>query len=85
VDAGVLVVRRRSAPLVAAELVDDYRRFVAKGFRRGVRAVASRRKLERVGAGGPCIAARDLDAHQWAALFYAQAASPRRPRRRGRG
>jgi 23S rRNA (adenine-N6)-dimethyltransferase len=85
VDAGVLVVQRRAEALVPAELVGDYRRFVAAGFRRGVRAVVSRRELERVGAVGACVAARDLDAHQWAALFHQRAPSPRRRRRTGRG
>jgi 23S rRNA (adenine-N6)-dimethyltransferase len=85
VDAGVLVVRRRPTALVPAELVGDYRRFVATGFRRGVRAVVSRRELERVGAVGPCIAARDIDAHQWAALFGRRAPSRGRRRRPERG
>jgi 23S rRNA (adenine-N6)-dimethyltransferase len=34
VDAGVLVFRRRSEPLIRPELIGDYRRFVARGFRR---------------------------------------------------
>ena len=85
VDAGVLVVRRRPTSLVPEELAVDYRRFVGRGFRRGVRAVVSRRELERVGAVGSCTAARDLDAHQWAALFSGQASSRGRPRRPGRG
>jgi 23S rRNA (adenine-N6)-dimethyltransferase len=81
VDAGVLVVRRRPTPLVPHDLADDYRRFVAAGFRRGVRAVVSRRELAQVGVAGPCTAARDLDAHQWAALFRRSASQ--RGRRRG--
>lgn len=67
VDAGVLVWRRRSIPLVAADLLAGYHRFVARGFRHGVRSVASRRGLERIG--GDAVIARDLDAHQWSALF----------------
>ena len=34
VDAGVLVFRRRAEPLIPPELVGDYRRFTARGFRR---------------------------------------------------
>lgn len=67
VDAGVLVFRRRDAPLVAPELATRYRRFVAAGFRRSPRAVAAARALRRIA--GPRVAARDLDGHQWAELF----------------
>jgi len=69
VDAGVLVFARRAEPLVPLERADEYGRFVASGFRRGLRAVASRRALGRVGVSGAN--ARDLDAHQWAALYAA--------------
>jgi 23S rRNA (adenine-N6)-dimethyltransferase len=34
VDAGVLVFRWRSEPLIRPELIGEYRRFVARGFRR---------------------------------------------------
>lgn len=61
VDAGVLVLRRRTAPLVARELADGYRRFVASGFRKGVPRAARRDKGR--------LLPRDLDAHEWAALF----------------
>lgn len=57
VDAGVLVYRRRAVPLVEPAAASEYRRFVAAGFRHG----PGRR------AGGRL--ARDLDAHEWAALF----------------
>jgi 23S rRNA (adenine-N6)-dimethyltransferase len=69
VDAGVLVLRRRSRPLVAPESAGEYRRFVAEGFRKGVGRVAlgSRGRTARSHAR----AARDLDAHEWAALFHA--------------
>jgi 23S rRNA (adenine-N6)-dimethyltransferase len=67
VDAGVLVFRRRAEPLIPPELASRYRRFVAAGFRRGLRAVAPARGIRRVG--GRNAAARDLDAHQWAELF----------------
>jgi 23S rRNA (adenine-N6)-dimethyltransferase len=67
VDAGVLVFRRRANPLIAADSASRYRRFVAAGFRRGLRAVAPARALRRVA--GPGSTARELDAHQWAELF----------------
>lgn len=74
VDAGVLVFRRRTAPLIAPDLLDDYRRFVAAGFRRGMRAVVPARVLGRSGA-----AARELDAHEWAGLFLRRGGRDRRP------
>jgi hypothetical protein len=67
VDGGLLVFRRRAEPLVPTELASSYRRFVAGGFRRGLRAVASARALR--GVGGRSALGRDLDAHQWAELF----------------
>jgi 23S rRNA (adenine-N6)-dimethyltransferase len=65
-DAGVLSIVRREAPLV-----DDGRfgAFVARGFRHGLRTVAPPRELRRQGAARA--AARDLDVHEWAALFEA--------------
>ena len=68
VEAGVLVCRRRETPLVPAARVADYRRFVATGFRRGLRMVATPDRLRQVAATGTVLA-RDLDAHQWATLF----------------
>jgi 23S rRNA (adenine-N6)-dimethyltransferase len=67
VEAGVLVFRRRTEPLVPTQLASRYRRFVARGFRRGLRAVASARGIRSVGGRG--VFGRDLDAHQWAELF----------------
>jgi 23S rRNA (adenine-N6)-dimethyltransferase len=65
VDAGVLVLRRRADPLVEPRAADPYRRFVAAGFRKGVRhVVGARRGRELRGR-----VARDLDAHEWAGLF----------------
>jgi 23S rRNA (adenine-N6)-dimethyltransferase len=67
VDAGVLVFERRGCSLVPERWAREYRRFVAMGFRRGLRGVASGRTLRRLGvAGAP---PRELDPHQWAALF----------------
>ena len=67
VDAGVLVFRRRVDPLVAPELAHHYRAFVARGFRRGPRAVVAGSLAKRVGIRGAH--ARDIDAHQWAELY----------------
>jgi 23S rRNA (adenine-N6)-dimethyltransferase len=68
VDAGVLVVERRSPLLVPASVRHEYREFVRRGFKGGLRAVATPRQARRVGRRA---APRDLDAHQWAALFRA--------------
>jgi 23S rRNA (adenine-N6)-dimethyltransferase len=70
VDAGVLVCRRRETPLVPVAQAVRYRRFVAAAFRRGPRAVAPSRLLGDAAGRGP-VQARDLDAHQWAAIFNA--------------
>lgn len=72
VDAAVLVFRRRPVSLVPASDASVYHRFVARGFRKGVRAVVSKGDLRSV-VGGAAASARDLDAHQWAALFQARA------------
>ena len=61
VDAGVLVFTRRARPLVPVELAVEYRRFVARGFRRG------RGRGEAL--------SRDLDAHQWSERFLSRARS----------
>jgi len=67
VDTGVLVLRRRPLPLVQPELATAYHRFVAAGFRHGLRSVVRPRELERIGSDAST--ARELDAHQWASLF----------------
>jgi len=67
VAAGVLVIERRPVPLVPEDDWRRYRDFVATGFRRWPRAVASPRLLRRLRLTGA--AARDLDAHRWAELF----------------
>jgi 23S rRNA (adenine-N6)-dimethyltransferase len=66
VDAGVLVVERRSPPLVPASARRDYMAFVRTGFKGGLRAVATPRQARRIARRA---APRELDAHQWAALF----------------
>jgi 23S rRNA (adenine-N6)-dimethyltransferase len=75
VDAGVLVLERRASPLVPARCATEYRRFVAAGFRRGLGSVAAGSTLRRLGFGHA--APRELDPHQWAALY----AASRRPER----
>jgi 23S rRNA (adenine-N6)-dimethyltransferase len=67
VDAGVLVFERRACPLVPERYAREYHGFVARGFRRSLRAVATGRVLRRLGVAGA--SARELDPHQWAALF----------------
>jgi 23S rRNA (adenine-N6)-dimethyltransferase len=66
VDAGVLVVTRRDSPLVSPDDAHAYRAFVRRGFRGGLRAVATPRQAKRIARRA---APRDLDVHQWAALF----------------
>ncbi len=75
VDAGVLVFRRRAAPLIPPESAHGYRRFAARGFRGGLRSVGPTRALKGIAERGAT--ARDLDAHQWAELFLRQSGSPR--------
>jgi 23S rRNA (adenine-N6)-dimethyltransferase len=67
VAAGVLMFRRRERPLVAAAEIDAYQHMVAKGFRHGLRKVATAEALTRIEAKGSI--PRDLDAFQWATLF----------------
>ena len=69
-DGGVLVFRRRATPLIPLELAHSYRRFAARGFRRGLQSVAAPRALKGVAERGAT--ARDLDAHQWAEVFLRQ-------------
>jgi 23S rRNA (adenine-N6)-dimethyltransferase len=67
VDAGVLVFERRPRPLVADRSWRRYRRFVAAGFRHGVRSVAPARNLRKLRLTGR--QPRELDPYEWAALF----------------
>lgn len=66
-DAGVLTIVRRETPVVDD---DRFAAFVAKGFRHGLRAVASRAQLKPLGI-PPSAGARHLDVHEWAALYKA--------------
>ena len=67
VAAAVVVFRRRDEPLVPLELSHEYGSFVARGFRRGLGAVAPPAAVHKVAARGAT--ARELDAFQWADLF----------------
>lgn len=67
VDAGVLVLQRRASSLVSERDSRAYRRFVAAGFRHGLRAVVPSRRLRKHRLAGRT--PRELDAHEWAALY----------------
>jgi 23S rRNA (adenine-N6)-dimethyltransferase len=67
VDTGVLVFERLVQGLVPERCWRNYRAFVARGFRHGLRAVVSSRTLRKLRVAGA--EPRDLDAHQWARLF----------------
>lgn len=91
VDAGVMVLKRRAQPLVALPHLGAFHRFVARGFRHGLRAVTPTDSLRRAGFDGAH--ARDLDVFAWRELFAdrgrddgpADRATSRRPSRsRGR-
>jgi 23S rRNA (adenine-N6)-dimethyltransferase len=68
IDAGLLVVARRDPPFVPVSDRREYGAFVRRGFKAGLRAVAPPRQVRRVARRS---APRDLDVHQWAALFQA--------------
>ena len=71
VDAAVLRVERRGAPLVPSREHVAYRRFVKRGFAAGRPPVPPLlfKRLGRELGFAPAARARDLDAAQWAALF----------------
>jgi 23S rRNA (adenine-N6)-dimethyltransferase len=68
VDAALLVVTRRDPPLIPVSDRRAYSDFVRRGFEGGLRRVAPPREVRRVARRA---APRDLDVHQWAALFRA--------------
>lgn len=79
VDAGVLSVRRRERPLVAIGDAHRYSEFVERGFRLAgpLRRMLPPLELKRLAVAlgfSADATARDLDAHQWAALFVATTA-----------
>ncbi len=74
VDAGVLRAVRRSEPLVPASERAAYQVFLARGYRDGLRAVATPRQLKRLEAElgfARQARPRDLDASQWSNLWRA--------------
>lgn len=73
VDAGMLGLSRRPVPLVPVERWESYRRFVAAGFRHGLRAIVPARLLRTLGL--VRAQPRELDAHAWAELFSRFSAS----------
>jgi 23S rRNA (adenine-N6)-dimethyltransferase len=78
VDAAVLSIRRRPAPLVPPAEYQAFRAFVSSGFRAGLRHTAAhhlrRRDFARLAhelGFAPTAAARELDLHQWVELHRA--------------
>jgi 23S rRNA (adenine-N6)-dimethyltransferase len=72
VDAALFRAVRRAEPLVPATDARRYASFLARGYRAGPRAVVPWNRLKRCEAElglDRHASARDLDAHQWAALF----------------
>ena len=72
VDCAVLRVIRRDGALVPEESAKDYARFVERGFRGGLRAVATSLQLKRAATElgfSRDAAPRDLAADQWVALY----------------
>jgi 23S rRNA (adenine-N6)-dimethyltransferase len=77
VDAALLVVARRSPPLVPVSDGPHYREFVRRGFKGGLRSAAPPRQVRRIARRA---APRDLDVHQWVTLFRAVGPHGRRVR-----
>jgi 23S rRNA (adenine-N6)-dimethyltransferase len=72
VDAGVLRIVRRAAPLISLRERREYEVFLARAYREGPRAVLPWRALKRWEAElgfDRRAGARDLDLHQWAELY----------------
>jgi len=73
VDAGLLRITRRAVPLVDADDARDFRKFVRHAFAHGrLRDCAAPLVLKRVGnrlGFDPRAGPRELDVHQWAALY----------------
>ena len=85
VDAGVLRIRRRGQPLVPLEDSEAYRTLLARAFAGDgrLRRVVPPRDLKRVAAAAgfaPDARARELDVHQWAALFRTRGSRSAPPR-----
>jgi len=78
VDAALLRIVRRERELVSADAAAAYRRFVRRAFAHGLRAAVPALTLKRTAAAAGfarTAAARDLDVHQWAALYRASSGS----------
>lgn len=72
VDAAVLRAVRRRPPLVDPARAADYHRFLVRGFRDGLRAISTPKQLRRAALElgfDRHASPRDLDPHQWAALY----------------
>jgi 23S rRNA (adenine-N6)-dimethyltransferase len=72
VDGALLRIVRRTEPLVPADDRRAYAGFLARGYREGPRAVVPWGQLKRLEAElgfDRHAKPRDLDAHQWAALY----------------
>jgi 23S rRNA (adenine-N6)-dimethyltransferase len=72
VDCALLRATRKDIPHVPVENARNYTRFLECGFHGGLRAVASSLQLKRAARDlgfSPAAEPRDLDAHQWAALY----------------
>ena len=69
-DAGVLSIVRRPVPLLRRCDHAGFEAFVARGFRRGTRSVATRADLRRLGL-APSVPSRELDLYEWVALYRA--------------
>jgi 23S rRNA (adenine-N6)-dimethyltransferase len=89
VDAGLLSIRRRAVPLVPAAEAARYGRLLRAAFARPrLRDVVPQRELKRLADvyGFPRgAAARELDAHQWAAVFRSVVPPLAGERQRARG
>jgi len=69
VDAGVLRIVPRRRPLIQQQDARRFDAFVREGFERGLpRTPALKRQARRLGI-SPGAAPRELDVHQWAALY----------------
>ena len=74
---GLLRIVRREHELVDAARAPQYRRFVSRAFAESLRSVVPPLTLKRAAAAAGFDRAarpRDLDAHQWSALFLSAAA-----------
>lgn len=94
VDAGLLLIHRRAAPLVPQDRQRSYQDWVARVFGsrgRGITEIlrrngVPRRVVAEIAHGGrdrPAALARDLRAEDWATAFQAAQLTPRNTARRG--